>query len=681
MHDLRSPYRRPAVAALLGGLCLLAGSCGYLDRSDENNGTSSTAVTDSDDSTTSGVSSTTTSAPVETTAPPAADLADTAWVVNDFDGLIDDKGRVVVPPSGPDRADRPTVARAGDGSIYYVIDGRLWRSHADQPSPEEVEIQVGDITGVAYNEDGAIVVNPHDETEEVAASPGRRRTDNSVLDPDNQAISAPNGITVRILEPDAEVDDGGYVSVFRGPARLEVERDGNVEWTVDVGGVAAPWVGLVDFDGRFVMMARFPTEPADPMMQHIVYDLNCPGESSTSGCTRSFWARWGTASLVGPDLDPENNDLNPQQVDLCPTMGAEIAPPAEMTDPETFGSDFTADDLEAFRLGTLHLSTCDPLGMGDPEQDGLLYRPGGHGIGDDPADGWMWSELAAVLRGPFATDSDGANGRTAVWAQRPDGPQAVLTDDGAGPNLRFEAGQRGPSQVALSVAADAVLLSGHTDQTSADTVTAAAQVVADNRGVELTNWLRVAGPAPDDGHLALFISEIDLLAADSSLAEVQLTGDGVVSQTYGDNKPSADETTLGFAVADLASGGEGVFAELPLADDVALALGSELVTWRDPSILSRRAAWTVNAAHFRGYEGPFNILDSVPSPSLIVAGPYPRCAGPLPTPPPPELARYRRITILPAENSIDSCLEWSAVHVFVDDDDRIAGLSLDRWEP
>ena len=50
-------------------------------------------------------------------------------------------------------------------------------------------------------------------------------------------------------------------------------------------------------------------------------------------------------------------------------------------------------------------------------------------------------------------------------------------------------------------------------------------------------------------------------------------------------------------------------------------------------------------------------------------------------PSPPELVSFTRIGILPLEGSIDSCLEWSAVDLFVDDDGVIQGIAVHLEEP
>ena len=390
------------VVSLLTAACIGSGSA---DDDAADVGTTRMTETDGADD----AESTTSMTVNVTTASAVPDLTDMAWVVNDFDGLLDDRGRTIAPPATGIHDDRrPSVIRSVDGLIYYVLDGRLWRRTVDSSEPEEIDTEADEIFGVSHDSSGNIIVNPHDDPEVVADGAAVGWSD-TIPGEAGELITASNGITVRILPPDADVDDRGYVTEFRSPARLEVERDGVVEWTVDAGGVRAPWLGLVDFDGRFVMMARYPTEPADPMIQHIVYDLDCPsGDAAGQGCTRTFWARWGTAALVGPDRGPGDDDLNTVGLDICPTMGALIDPPAEMTNPASFDEDFTDDDLEAFRLAALQLTTCDPYGLGDPEQPGLLYIPEVT-IRRRRVD---VAEFARSLRGPFAR----ARGHL-VWSQ------------------------------------------------------------------------------------------------------------------------------------------------------------------------------------------------------------------------------------------------------------------------
>ncbi|MDH3301741.1 MAG: hypothetical protein OES24_14675 [Acidimicrobiia bacterium] len=655
-------------------LCLVTASCiGSGSSDDDAADVETTRVTEAEGA--DDPESTTTTGATESSVPAVADLTDVAWVVNDFDGLIDDQGRVIAPPPTDATHDpRPSVVRAVDGSIYYILDGRLWRRAVDQPAPEEIDTEADEILGVAADRDGNIVVNPYGDPEIVAEASAGGLSDTAQRDGDYE-ITASNDITVRILAADVDVDDLGYVTEFRSPARLQVERNEVVEWTIDAGGVAAPWLSLLDFDGRFVLMTRAPTEPADPMLQHIVYDLDCPtGDAGGRGCTRTFWAFWGTAALVGADRGPGDDDLNTVLLEICPTQGVDIAPPAEMTDPASFDEDFTAEDLAAFRLAALQLTTCDPSRVGDPRQPGLRYEPGS----DDPDDsGWMWTNFARSLRGPFIRGQDD----TWIWARHEDGPLGVLDQSFGPPRFHLQPGRRHAEHLELTVTADSVTVAGRTDSDTAETVVTAARSVAGERGIRLSDWIDPTGTAHAEDLVDDFVSAIETDLMADVVGEVHLTADGVIRDLRDPATPTAAERDLGFLMADFASGGEGVYAELPLADDILVALGSEVVARRQPTELFRRSAWVVNSTDFAGRVGPFNVLDLVPSPSEVVIGPHARCAGPEAIPSPPELVSYTRIGILPLEGSIGSCLDWSAVDLFVDDTGRIHGVALHLEAP
>lgn len=62
----------------------------------------------------------------------------------------------------------------------------------------------------------------------------------------------------------------------------------------------------------------------------------------------------------------------------------------------------------------------------------------------------------------------------------------------------------------------------------------------------------------------------------------------------------------------------------------------------------------------------------------VDVGPRSRCVGPV-RPPLRTFQRLRQITITPSA-PLDSCLEWWAVDLYVNDVGQIEGVSLDRWE-
>lgn len=685
MRGMPSPNRpsRFVVLASLFALAVIGAACsatgGDEDGEDAAQRTT-TSVVGPDQPTTSTLETTTLTIPAV-----VEDLSDVAWVVNDFDGLIDDRGRELMTVDEPPIGGSLTVARAGDGSIWFVADGSLWHWPLDADRPLEVEVETDQVANIGYV-DGDIVVDRYGEAEVVADVGDRQRPDAQLQTETGEFITAANGITVRVLDADADVDDRGYVSNLRSPARLQVERNEEIDWTIDAGGVDAPWLSLIDFDGRRVMMARFPTEPADPVVQHIVYDLNCrpePDSVAGRGCTRTFWARYGTATLVGPDV--EGDDLNTQLLDVCPTMRVDILPPTEMTDIQAFtlggeAPGFTTADRAAFEQAVLRLATCDPLGIGPPSDEGLDYDP------DLEGSGWLWSDYAAALSGPFTTTGE----LKWTWNRGDDHPSVMLTGAAASgfgePLIDFIPVPDPPVEsAAVTVTETAIVLSGAASEEVADRLREAAGALAETRGVELTDMLVIDGgsaTAVDELTAELAATFGDAGTGDQPvIGEAHLIDTGVVTTVYGGNQPTLTDRDLGFAFVDFANGGEGAFDDLRFADEVLLALGSEVYARRDPAVLFRRPTWTVNAPYFEDYSGPFNLLDGVPSPSEIVVGPHRRCAGPLSIPAPTELARHRRVAILPAEGSIESCMAWASVDVFVDAQGRIHGVALDLFGP
>lgn len=128
---------------------------------------------------------------------------------------------------------------------------------------------------------------------------------------------------------------------------------------------------------------------------------------------------------------------------------------------------------------------------------------------------------------------------------------------------------------------------------------------------------------------------------------------------------------------------------LPFAAQVHLGLGPVVVATQPRDTLRSRSAWNVDLEAFRGYVGPFNALELIAdhagaTGSLdrfeISNGDHPHCAGP-PVAPPAELADQRRLSLQPAEELIDGCLEWFTVDLFLDETDTITGVTLDLWEP
>lgn len=134
---------------------------------------------------------------------------------------------------------------------------------------------------------------------------------------------------------------------------------------------------------------------------------------------------------------------------------------------------------------------------------------------------------------------------------------------------------------------------------------------------------------------------------------------------------------------------------LPFAGEVQLGLSRDLVATLDESETSDASAWVLNATYFRANTGPFNALESIQrhadetrSTSArarggafhVSVGDHPHCAGP-PVPAPRGFQHHRRVSVQPSESSIDSCLSWFTVDLFLNEEGSIAAVTLDIWEP
>lgn len=135
-------------------------------------------------------------------------------------------------------------------------------------------------------------------------------------------------------------------------------------------------------------------------------------------------------------------------------------------------------------------------------------------------------------------------------------------------------------------------------------------------------------------------------------------------------------------------------SRLPWADELAIGLGRDIKDTLDQTEAKDPAAWVLRAETFRGYTGPFSALERIRRHAETVssdtaggsgafrisAGEHPHCASP-PVSAPKEFKDYRRVSIQPADSSIDSCLDWFTVDLFLDERGRVAAVTLDLWEP
>lgn len=134
---------------------------------------------------------------------------------------------------------------------------------------------------------------------------------------------------------------------------------------------------------------------------------------------------------------------------------------------------------------------------------------------------------------------------------------------------------------------------------------------------------------------------------------------------------------------------------LPFAGEVQLGLSRDLKATLDVAETSDASAWVLNAKYFRASTGPFNALESIQrhadesrSTSVrtrggafhVSVGDHPHCASP-PVPARRGFEHHRRVSVQPSESSIDSCLSWFTVDLYLNEEGSIAAVTLDIWEP
>lgn len=145
--------------------------------------------------------------------------------------------------------------------------------------------------------------------------------------------------------------------------------------------------------------------------------------------------------------------------------------------------------------------------------------------------------------------------------------------------------------------------------------------------------------------------------------------------------PTADDLALADALITWArTGDSAVLDRSAFADEVAIGLGPEIVAFRTFDELGEAMGWRLDRDVFRGYVGPFSVLDQLGRDGDVVVsiGPHAHCAS-APVDPPPGLADHRRMSVQPA--SIRSCLQWWTVDLFVGEDGRVEAVTLDLYEP
>ena len=123
------------------------------------------------------------------------------------------------------------------------------------------------------------------------------------------------------------------------------------------------------------------------------------------------------------------------------------------------------------------------------------------------------------------------------------------------------------------------------------------------------------------------------------------------------------------------------FAKLPLAEEVALGLGPDIVRTVRRDDLADASAWTFDLDGFRRRSGTISMLEEFLRTSAVVAGDFAACLNPVSSkqPRPTEMIGYHRVSARPNEQT--RCKDWYSVDLFLDETGQIVAMTLDWVEP
>lgn len=482
--------------------------------------------------------------------------------------------------------------------------------------------------------------------------------------PDTNSITAANGVTARIERSD---DNSSRLAAV--DRLVIIDAQGNVAWTVAAGGVAAPDLGLVDFDGRYVLLVRqsritgdgperSDDTPGDA--QHIVYDLDCRTVNAED-CVDDFWAQPGSAELTATERTPANNDLNIQLLALCPTAGQRFSQPSELSAPQA----------QAFEQVAAVLSTCDGAGV-DEDPSMLRFNPS---AGES---GWRWSEYAEALEGPYSVSGD-----RVTWGPTSAGStvQVTINDDAGSVSTTFTAAGSEPwGQLSIMRGQNHLLLTGVADEESANQLANAAFQLAQAEGLELIDRIEFAGPGAPPSAIESLLTTVTGELADANAGHIHLNSNGRVSQwTTTNTRPTSEELDAVTALGDFAVGDTTAFNDIPLAPEVYLAAGDRIVAKRSSRDLRDRAGWRMDLASLGDAPGPFNILNQAHGAKDVTVGALAGCDDTAPLPAPGQLASLRRLSLQPDARGLQSCRQWNSVELYLSDVGEIEGVALNLY--
>lgn len=164
--------------------------------------------------------------------------------------------------------------------------------------------------------------------------------------------------------------------------------------------------------------------------------------------------------------------------------------------------------------------------------------------------------------------------------------------------------------------------------------------------------------------------------------EVGWVNASFLANTAATGERTAEEQIVDAFIEFAARPSDDTFAALPLAHQVALGLGPNIVEVVAATALRDANTWEIDLEYFRAAVGPFSAFERFTRAGdyEVTVGTHDHCASP-PMPPPDGFGDLTRVSVQPAPDSIDSCLMWSSVDFFVDPDGTVAAITLDFWEP
>jgi hypothetical protein len=152
-----------------------------------------------------------------------------------------------------------------------------------------------------------------------------------------------------------------------------------------------------------------------------------------------------------------------------------------------------------------------------------------------------------------------------------------------------------------------------------------------------------------------------------------------LSRHSGGRYPDAADLALADAFVDFVRNG-AAFPN-PAPNGVAVGLGPHIERTIPPGHLADSTAWEISG-EWRAYAGVFSALEppSRDGDFTVSVGPHRHCAS-VPVEPPAGFEDHHRVSIQPAAYTIDSCLAWWTVDLFVATDGTVAAVTHDFWEP